>query len=283
MERSDQWNTQTAVSPFRYPGGKGFLSGYLAHVLAERLPGVEAIHFCEPFCGGAGAALNLLSEGIVSHLHLNDADVRIHSAWRAMVEEGDRFIERLMTAPLSMAEWWNNQAIVERGSNDYDFDLGFATFYMNRTTRSGIVEKAGPIGGYDQTGRWKIDARFNRERLAKQVQWLSLHRHKIELSNIDALSFIARKRRVLDLQSTFFFIDPPYVKAGGRLYMNGMTEAKHIALSDILVSGMVPHWLLTYDDAPLIREIYKTAKMGRIAVNYSLQSKRKENEILVLP
>ena len=283
IPKSTTRHTQNAASPFRYPGGKAFLAEYL-HGRIQNIRKRKPVSFVEPFCGGAGAALNLLADGRVDYLHLNDADVRIHSAWKSMLFESQRFIDALKTTPLTMVEWYKQQEIVSSArSCDFSFELGFAAFFMNRTTRSGIIEKAGPIGGYSQTGKWKIDARFNREKLARQIEWLAINRERIFLSNLDALSFITRTRKSVDLASTLFFIDPPYVQAGGRLYFNGMTEAKHVALSDILVSGNIPHWVLTYDDAPLIRELYRGSKMAKIAVNYSLQSKRKESELLVLP
>ncbi len=283
VPRSPTRHTQNAVSPFRYPGGKAFLSEYL-RVQLEKMHTEKPISFVEPFCGGAGAALNLLADGWVDCLHLNDADIRIHSAWKAMLFESQRFIDAIEVTPITMAEWYKQQEIVSSArSCDYSFELGFAAFFMNRATRSGIIEKAGPIGGYNQTGKWKIDARFNREKLASQIEWLAKNRERIFLSNLDALSFITKTSKSVELSSTLFFIDPPYVQAGGRLYFNGMTEAKHVALSDILVSGNIPHWVLTYDDAPLIRELYRGSIMAKISVNYSLQSKRKESELLVLP
>ena len=283
IPRSPTRHTQNAVSPFRYPGGKAFLTEYL-HQQIEKLPQNSPICFVEPFCGGAGAALNLLADDHAQLLHLNDADIRIFSAWKAILSEAERFIEAIRTVPLTMAEWYKQKEIVSSyNSSEYSFELGFSTFFMNRTTRSGIIEKAGPIGGYDQTGKWKIGARFNREKLAGQVEWLANNRDKISLSNLDALNFIAKTRKTVNLSSTLFFIDPPYVRAGGRLYFNGMTEAKHIALSDILASGEIPHWVLTYDDAPLIRELYRGSNLAKISVNYSLQNKRKENELLVTP
>lgn len=41
-------------------------------------------------------------------------------------------------------------------------EIGFATFFLNRTNRSGIL-KAGVIGGKAQLGKWKIDVRFNKK------------------------------------------------------------------------------------------------------------------------
>ncbi|MGR3503945.1 DNA adenine methylase [Pseudaestuariivita sp.] len=276
-------STQNAVSPFRYPGGKGFMSAFLK----QRMQLLEAPTnrvLAEPFCGGAGAALILLADGFADQIMLNDADLRIFSAWHAILEEPERFVAKLRKVSLDMQEWYRHRDLVAGFSdNKYDFDVGFSTFYMNRTTRSGIIMNAGPIGGYDQRGKWKLDARFNVERLANQVEWLAANRNRLELSNMDALSFIDRVRRKPTSDNTMFFIDPPYVKAGGRLYFDGMSEAKHVALSDILTSGTVKRWVLTYDDAPLIRQLYRSQTCSNISVNYSLQSKRRENEILVEP
>ena len=276
-------STQNAVSPFRYPGGKGFMSAFLKERMSALDSNSERV-FAEPFCGGAGAALILLADGDADMVMLNDADLRIFSAWSAMLQEPERFVAKLRSVRLDMSEWYHHRDLVAGFSDgQYDFDVGFSTFYMNRTTRSGIILNAGPIGGYDQRGKWKMGARFNVERLANQVMWLAKNRNRIQLSNTDALSFIDRARRKSFSNNTLFFVDPPYVKAGGRLYLDGMSEAKHVALSDILTSGTVKHWVLTYDDAPLIRQLYKSQKCSNISVNYSLQSKRRESEILVEP
>ncbi len=60
-----------------------------------------------------------------------------------------------------------------------------------------------------------------------------------------------------------------------------MNEGKHIALSDLLQDGTLPHWVLTYDDHPLIRSLYGEQIIEDLAVTYSLQNKRKEREVLI--
>lgn len=277
-EKYDAGPTLRSVSPFRYPGGKAFLYKYLLSRL-EAMPTGDR-HYAEPFCGGAGAAVILLKLGAVESIHLNDADPRVHSAWKAILEQPERFASRINDVPLTMDTWYESRHIVESASDDL-FELGFATFFLNRTSRSGIVVKAGPIGGYDQTGKWKIDARFNRDALAERVRWLGSIKERINLTQEDALTFLSRSTVRLNVDRTFFFVDPPYVTAGGRLYLNAMNEGKHIALSDILQDRSLVHWALTYDDHPLIRELYREQAIEDLAVTYSLQSKRKENEVLI--
>lgn len=249
-----------------------------------KLDNSSAKGIIEPFCGGAGASLNLLADNDVEFVCLNDADIRIYSAWYAILNEAERFIDTVNNIDLNMDEWYKQSDIAtSRSNSEYSFELGFATFFMNRTTRSGIIERAGPIGGYDQTGAWKIDARFNREKISKQIKWLSENKKRIFLSNLDALNFIYKVYRKFSLANSIAFIDPPYVQAGSRLYYNGMNESKHIALADFLLLGNIPNWVLTYDDDPLIRNLYRDAVIRKMDVKYSLQKKRKESELLIVP
>lgn len=270
--------TMRSISPFRYPGGKAFLYKYLADRVAC-IPKGER-HYAEPFCGGAGAAVILLKLGVVDRIHLNDADPKVYSAWNAILNEPDRFAQAILDTPIDMKTWYAARDLVEHQSVP-SFELGFATFYLNRTSRSGIVVGAGPIGGYDQSGTWKIDARFNREALAERVRWLGTTADQIQLTQEDALTFLSKSSARLPVDKTLFFVDPPYVKAGGRLYLNAMDEGKHIALSDILQTSVLPHWVLTYDDHPLIRSLYSGLPIADLSVSYSLQKKRKEREVLI--
>lgn len=272
------------TTPFRYPGGKAFLYPDLRRRLAATVP-VRPMNYAEPYAGGAGAAIRLLAEGQIERLFLNDYDWRIYAAWHAILHDAGRFIDKIMSMPLDVDTWKAQREIVyaaESGRDDI-FEVGFATFFLNRTNRSGIIIGAGPIGGYDQTGRWKIDARFPREALAARVQWINDHRSQIELSNEDGLAFL-RARAKTDGQQTFFFIDPPYVSAGSRLYMNAMSELLHLNLAKFLIENVdMPHWVVTYDDHPLIRTAYSAALIEELDVHYSLQKKRAAGELLIVP
>lgn len=271
-----------AASPFRYPGGKGFLTPFLQERIAKcfgNSPGAYA----EPYCGGAGSALNLLVDGAVELLYLNDADHRIYSAWRAILFETDRFIEALNDTPPTLRSWEAClQKLHEKPESAYDFEIGFATFFINRTSRSGVVLGSGPIGGYSQDGKWKIDARFNKAALASKIRRIGQLKESVFLTNLDGLAFCRDLASKNVLDETLLFVDPPYVQAGGRLYFDGMTLAKHDALAEWLLSGAARHWILTYDDHPVVRDNYASLKEYRIQVRYSLGKRRLEKELLYM-
>lgn len=273
-----------ATTPFRYPGGKAFLCADIERRLSN-IKSNTPITYAEPYAGGAGAAIRLLASGAVERVVLNDFDWRIFAAWNAMLNHADRFIDRLHTINLDVATWYQQREIVlnaDIASSDI-FDVGFATFFLNRTNRSGIIVGAGPIGGYDQSGKWKIDARFTREALASRVKWVSDHRNQIELSNDDGLAFLKKRVKAAG-HNTFFFIDPPYVSAGSRLYMNAMSELLHLNLAKFLIGNVdMPHWLVTYDDHPLIRSSYAKANIETLEVRYTLQNKRSAGELVIMP
>ena len=154
-------------SPLRYPGGKASLASLLARTI--ELNDLRGCTYFEPFAGGAGAALRLLREKVVSEIRINDLDARIIAFWNAILGERERFVENILSVPLSVAEWESQREIYRRGDTSKEFELGFATFYLNRCNRSGVLFRAAPIGGHEQTGKWKIDARFNRAALAERV------------------------------------------------------------------------------------------------------------------
>ncbi|MGY6695380.1 MAG: DNA adenine methylase [Roseinatronobacter sp.] len=279
LDHYQQRNSQSAASPFRYPGGKGFLSFYLA----EKLKALrcESPLFVEPYCGGAGAALNLLHDGSVGSIHLNDLDPRIYSAWRGMVDECPRFLERIASTPVTINTWLACREIVANAGEGYDFEVGFAAFFLNRTSTGGIIQGAGPIGGYEQKGKWKIDARYYMHTMLRRVQWIGSMSDRIVLSNLPALRFLETHAASFAGEDTFYFVDPPYVHAGSRLYLDAMNHVLHRELADTLKQGSLTNWVLTYDDHPLIRQLYADFKISHLEVRYSLRSTRRATEILI--
>lgn len=273
---------QSHTSPFRYPGGKAFLSDYIKH----RIGSINSnqAEYAEPFAGGAGAGVKLLSEGVIKRLRINDADQRIFAAWHAILRENERFLERLSTCKIDIETWRQQAELVKNPQNAMsNFDIGFATFFLNRTNRSGIIVGAGPIGGYEQRGDWTLDARFYRKTLLERIEWLGKKQKNIFLTNLDGLAFLKRAARSQYSNRTMFFVDPPYVGAGDRLYMNGMNEGKHRSLAAFLKKGAIENWIVTYDYCPLIVESYDGTKQSDLDVVYSLQKKRTQKELLITP
>ena len=103
--------------------------------------------------GGAGAALQLLRDGVVSEVHINDIAPCVAAFWRAVLETPKRFADAIMSAKPDVGEWKRQRDIYRDKDASKLSDLGFATFYLNRCNRFGVLFGAAPIGGYEQTGK----------------------------------------------------------------------------------------------------------------------------------
>ena len=269
-------------SPLRYPGGKASLAAFLARTI--ELNDLSGCAYYEPYAGGSGAALRLLREGVVSELYLNDLDVRIASFWSAVLNESERFVEAILSVPLSIDEWKKQQRICLQGDTERSFELGFATFYLNRCNRSGVLLRAAPIGGHVQNGRWRIDARFNRPELAARIIAISRKREQIHLTNMDALEFLVRHLpRGQERKHVFAYLDPPYFSNGNRLYLNHYQDHDHRQLARYVQRQKTLRWVMSYDDVDEIRSMYTACTVGYVSIRYSLQRRQQTRELVIAP
>lgn len=269
-------------SPLRYPGGKAALTSFLTRTI--QLNGLSDCSYYEPFAGGAGAALALLRTGVVSDLHLNDLDIGIASFWRALLYESERFAQAILSVPLNLKEWERQLQIRNQADQYESFDIGFATFYLNRCNRSGIILGAAPIGGYSQSGKWRMDARFYRETLAQRVRAIGNYRDRIHISRMDALDFLSANLHLLRQEAaSFIYLDPPYCAKGQRLYMNVYNERDHRKLASFMQKTDQLQWAMSYDDTDFVRDLYASRRLSCLSLNYSLQEKRKAHELFILP
>ena len=272
----------TFDSPLRYPGGKASLAAFLSQTI--EINGLSDCSYIEPFAGGAGAALRLIREGVVSEVYLNDLDRRITSFWHSVLYESERFAGAIMSIPISVSEWKKQQRICQLGDSTDSFELGFATFYLNRCNRSGIVLGAAPIGGYAQMGKWKIDARFYRNTLAERVLAIGKLRDRIHVTNMDALELlITYSSYYHERKRVFMYLDPPYYSNGSRLYMNSYHDQDHRELASYLRGQGNLKWIMSYDDTDFIRNLYSGCKISALSLEYSLQRRRKAQELLISP
>jgi DNA adenine methylase len=264
-------------SPLRYPGGKSSIFPMVSDIIAHN--GLQRGHYLEPFAGGAGLALSLLFNGVVHEIHLNDIDRAIWCFWDAVVNHSDALIEVIETTPVTMEQWHIQKSVQENQMNHTDLEVGFSLLFLNRTNRSGIVKKAGVIGGKNQDGKYKLDCRFNKNGIIEKIRMIERYKHRIHLSNADALVFLEQKDSEVSGKK-FFCIDPPYYVKGSSLYTNFYKHDDHLELSEA-ISKLESHWILTYDNANEIKSMYQNFRQYNFDLNYSAAIKRKGKEVLV--
>lgn len=263
-------------SPLRYPGGKGKITP-LIQLLIKQQNNINT--YIEPFAGGAGVAIELLENNIVERIVINDFDKRIASFWKAVLENPERFVYQIMNVPLTMDEWNRQRDICWNQANGYSFELGFATFYMNRTNRSGII-KGGVIGGKEQAGNWRLDARFNREKLARRVERIAERKKDICVYSQEIGTFLKRYISKYE-ENAFVYFDPPYFDKGKQLYMNYFQFDDHVRIKDAIKEKVKSSWVITYDDSADILKIYDGYSVRKFDLNYSAANVRRASELII--
>jgi DNA adenine methylase len=261
-------------SPLRYPGGKNCIFSFVSNIFYENK--LIGINYAEPYAGGAGLALRLLFEGYVDHIYINDLDKSIYAFWDSIISRPNEFCEWIKNVRISITNW-NKYKEMQNHANELDcFELAKSTFFLNRTNISGII-KGGVIGGQEQKGKFKIDARFNKKDLINRIQKIADIKDRISVSNLDGLSFINKLNK--KKEEIFVYLDPPYYLKGAELYMNFCSAKDHKKLSK-QVHKMRKIWMVSYDNHDFILNLY--AKQKKISYRLSQSaSNRVGEEILI--
>lgn len=252
------------MTPLRYPGGKARLFKYFHRLIQQN--DLYDCHYVEPFCGGAALAIELLRSQIVGSVHLNDLDRALYAFWHVAAFDTDRLCARISDTPISMDTWYASRDVYRQRNEADLFELAFATFFLNRTNRSGILS-AGVIGGLKQEGDWKIDARFNRDDLIERLNYIGRYRHRITVTQLDTRALLQKCAPGFG-SNTLIYMDPPYVDKGPRLYLNAYNETDHRELAQE-VAELTGNWVVSYDDHPLVRELYDGFQEADMRLHYS--------------
>lgn len=266
------------LSPLRYPGGKAKIADFIKQVVKDNdlLDGV----YVEPYAGGAAVALSLLMDEYVSRIIINDKDRSIYAFWHSVLYDTDHLCQLIEETPVTMETWWEQrtfQSVENKETTDL-LTLGFSTFFMNRTNRSGII-KAGVIGGFDQRGNYKIDARYRKEDLIARIRRIASYADRIELHHEDAVDFVKHIVQVLP-QNTILYLDPPYYKKGRGLYMNYYEDADHEKIRDVITNVDTFRWVVSYDNSLFIKELYHSFRSQEFYLNYSANNNGKGTEVI---
>lgn len=266
------------ASPLRYPGGKARLAGFFKQVFDVN--GLNGGEYAEPYAGGAGLALRLLFDGYASKIHLNDLDPAIFAFWYAVLCETDELIKLILDTPVTIEEWRKQVAVQKRRADTSLLELGFSTFYLNRTNRSGIIGSGSVIGGLDQSGDWKLDARFNKENLVRRIQRIADSRDQIVLYNLDAAEFISAVLPSLPTK-TLLYADPPYYEKGRRLYQHSYDPEDHALIAELISKLEDRPWIVSYDNQPVIKCLYQEFRTVEYSMRYSAATRYEGRELMV--
>jgi DNA adenine methylase len=264
-------------TPLRYPGGKQRLAPFILELLNEN--GLCGGHYVEPYAGGAGVALELLLGNHVSHIHINDSSAQIYAFWRATIFHTEELCRMIAMASLNIEEWKMRREIVKNPSDYNELELGFSTFYLNRCNRSGVLS-GGVIGGLDQTGKWKMDARFSRNDLIRRIEAVASRGDSISVTNFDAERYIQEYIPELP-DNTLVYCDPPYFEKSSGLYLNRYKRDDHARIAGVIQDRLPRKWVVSYDNAEEILNYYGLRRTFVYDLQYNASRVYKGKEVFI--
>lgn len=217
-----------------YLGGKHFL-------VKRLLPLIPPHHvYVEVF--GGGAALLLAKEPSPIEVY-NDIDGELVNLFMVVRDRKRQFQKRLQGLPYSRALYQRYVQMLEEKQITDRVERAVAFYYCMRSTFAGKWR-----------GGWAFSPKESRtKRLKNALAGIDAISERLKQVHIDCLDFPTCVRN-WDGADTFFFLDPPYVETMRPRV--DMTEAQHRQLAEVLprVEGK---WLLTYNDHPLIHDLYR--------------------------
>lgn len=235
-------------------------------------------HYVEIYAGGASVAWSLLFEEYVRHVHINDISKPVYAFWKSVLECTDELCGLIRDTPITMDEWYRQKSVQIEPDKHSALELGFSTFFLNRTNRSGIL-KGGVIGGKGQSGEWRMDARFKKEDLIARIQRIARYSNRVSIYNCDAERFIRSHLPNLPKRS-LVYLDPPYYMKGEDLYENHYTHDDHVGIAGLVASKIKQPWVVTYDNTPKIIRLYKGYRSIKYDLSYSAQERYAGSEIM---
>ncbi|MDY6959023.1 MAG: DNA adenine methylase [Halobacteriota archaeon] len=265
-------------SPLRYPGGKSKISRFMKRVIELCL--LVDGEYVEPYAGGASVALDLLMNEYVRRVHINDIDKAIHAFWFSVLNHTEELCQLIWDTPVTLQQWQANKMIFQNQEEQPALKLGFSTFFLNRTNRSGIL-KGGVIGGQNQNGKWKLDARYNKRDLIYRIQQIALYGARIELTNMDAVEYLSQAAKRLP-NKTLYYLDPPYYRKGKELYLNYYSHDDHVWIAKQVKRMSDLFWIVSYDNVPEIRNIYNGFEQFTYDISYSASSPTQGKEVMIV-
>lgn len=256
-------------TPLRYPGGKGKLAPFIKNIFRHNM--LCDGTYIEPYAGGSAVALTLLLEGLAWNIVINDIDERVYAFWWCVLNDTENLLRMISDTNVNIKTWEKQKEIHKDIEKYSTLEIGFATFFLNRSNRSGILQ-AGVIGGKNQNGPYKIDARYNKKELCERINLIAQYKNRIQLYNLDAIDLIDKMSKNIAEKSLFYF-DPPYFNKGKMLYRNSYNLEDHRIVAKKITSLKTP-WLVTYDNAPEIKELYATENQIEFDISYSAHKER---------
>ena len=240
--------------------------------------------FCDAFVGGGSVLLEVAKKYPDHILYANDKDYWMYCFWKIVADSDAKNLYellRLMEVQPTLELFYK---LREEQTTD-PIRCAYKAIFFNRTTFSGILY-SGPIGGKNQASKYPVDCRYNAKKLKTKI--LACHdliAGRTEVTNVDITKYDILWGTQSPPLSITLYLDPPYYHKGDILYPEKMSAGHHEEMARALSARK--NWVLSYDDCPEIRDLYKNKQIIDLSARYCITGKKNtwenKNELIILP
>jgi DNA adenine methylase len=213
---------------------------------------------------------------VINSLVLCEKDILLYAFWHCVFRKTAALCNLIQETPITIDTWKKIEPFrkVEKINNSNVLYIGFSGLFFNRTNFSGILN-ANPIGGIEQKSKYDISCRFNKTKIIKIIRELSKYKDMVDVYFGDAIKFTQSQVFNFVKQSCFIYFDPPYYEKGSQIYRYYYNKPDHIILSKFVRTLEHVDWIISYDDAPFICNLYgdNKTKYCPLFLDYSCASK----------
>ena len=226
-------------APFRYPGGKFYA---LKHIIPF-LDALQHDEYREPFVGGGSV---FFAKRKAKHNWINDLESEIINVYQNFADPGAaESLALRFDGEIASRERHAQVASMKAIS---DLDRAFKTYYLNRTSYSGIIHK--PAWGYKE-GKSSPPSNWRKFIIGSTEKLMDVRITSSDFEEV--INGKPKGSRVL------MYLDPPYFHADQkRAYTKSFELEDHVRLSQSLRETEY-NFCLSYDDCTEIRELYDWA------------------------
>jgi DNA adenine methylase len=240
-------------SPFCYIGGKSRLSNCIIKMIPDHTS------YCEVFCG---AAWVFYRKEPSRYEIINDLDSNLVAFYRVLQNHLEEFLKQFKWL-LSSHEWWEDYNRQMDAGGLTDIQRAARYYYVQRQCFGGKVKSktwGAPI---------EHAPRINLVRMEEELSQVHLRLMRVVIENMDYKVFIQR----YDRKKTFFYLDPPYYKMP--FYNHNFDKLKDFETLAKILSNLNGKFLLSINDEPEIRDIFKSFDINSVTVDYSVNMKKR--------
>lgn len=263
---------QKKTSPLRYPGGKS----RVANKLLDLFPRFS--EYREPFVGGGSVFFQTKALVDPEKSWINDLNNDLYLFWDSVKNSLDELVKEIET----LREKYKGRGkelysyLKQQSITQSHLKRAVRFFILNRITYSGLTDS----GGYSNES---FEKRFTESSINKIME-VSHLLQDVQITNSDYSELLSKPGT-----NVFLYLDPPYFSPrNSKLYgVNGSlhTEFDHYRFVKA-VQDCKHRWLITYDDDPFIRRLFKGYRITDLNCQYGMSqsngSAKMGKEIIIM-